>query len=98
MGKTAPPWVTVFQLLTTRSSASAKHILGEQFGGIVGSDRYSAYNWLDVEHRQVCWAHLRRDFQSFVERGEESRRIGQALLDQVSVMFALVVSNQSWQG
>jgi transposase len=82
-------WVTVFQLLTTRSSASAKHILGERFGGIVGSDRYSAYNWLDVEQRQICWAHLRRDFQSFIERGEESRRIGQALLDQVSVMFAL---------
>lgn len=82
-------WVTVFQLLTTRSTASAKHILGEQFGGIVGSDRYSAYNWLDVEHRQICWAHLRRDFQSFIERGEESRRIGQALLEQVSVMFAL---------
>jgi len=88
-------WVTVFQLLPTRSTASAQHILGEQFGGIVGSDRYSAYNWLEVDHRQICWAHLRRDFQSFIERGEESRRIGQALLEQVSVMFALWSQTQA---
>jgi len=82
-------WVTVFKLLSARSAESAKQVLGEWYTGIVGSDRYSAYNWLEVHQRQVCWAHLRRDFQSFVDRGEASGCIGQALLDQTALMFGL---------
>ena len=69
--------------------ASAKIILGEAFQGIVGSDRWSAYNWLDPARRQLCWAHLKRDFQAFVERGGEAERIGRALLSCVEQMFSL---------
>jgi transposase len=54
--------------------------LGKHYSGIVGSDRYSAYNWIDPLHRQVCWAHLKRDFQAWVERGGESGVIGRLLL------------------
>jgi transposase len=49
----------------------------------------SSYNWLDSSRRQLCWAHLLRDFQAFVERNGESAMIGQALLQQASQMFAL---------
>jgi transposase len=66
---TTTPLVTVFRLLATRSAEGAKKLLGETFLGIVGSDRWSAYNWLDPTRRQLCWAHLKRDFQAFVERG-----------------------------
>ena len=38
----------------------AQALLGLEFGGILNSDRYSAYNWLDVSQRQLCWAHLSR--------------------------------------
>jgi len=51
------------------------------------SDRWSAYNWLPVCSRQLCWSHLRRDFQAFVEGGGESRRIGEALLAHSDLMF-----------
>lgn len=85
----ATPWMTVFQLLATRGAAGAKQVLGETFQGIVGSDRWSAYNWLDPQRRQVCWAHLQRDFQAFVDRGGESEQIGRALLDLVEEMFGL---------
>ncbi len=37
----------------------------------------------------MCWAHLKRDFQAFVERGGEAERIGRALLDCVAQMFSL---------
>jgi transposase len=60
--------VTLLLLATTRSSQAAKTLLGETYAGIVGSDRFSAYNWLEVVRRQLCWAHLKRDFQAFVER------------------------------
>ncbi|MBI3763276.1 MAG: IS66 family transposase [Chloroflexi bacterium] len=81
------PLVTVFLVLATRGTEGAKELLGETFPGIVGSDRWGGYNWLDPQRRQLCWAHLKRDFQAFVERGGEAERIGQALLTCVAQMF-----------
>jgi len=85
----ATPLVTVFLLLATRGADGVKQLLGEAFNGIVGSDRWSAYNWLNPERRQLCWAHLKRDFQAFVERGGEPERLGRALLECVEPMFGL---------
>jgi transposase len=51
------------------------------------SDRWSAYNWLLTILRQLCWAHLLRDFQAFVDRGGESQPIGEAILTQADSMF-----------
>jgi transposase len=82
------PFVTVF-LLATRGAEGAQRLLGCAFQGIVGSDRWSGYNWLSVWQRQLCWAHLKRDFQAFVDRGGESARLGEALLKQVKTMFEL---------
>ncbi len=62
---------------------------GSDYDGIVGSDRYSAYNWIDPEKRQVCWAHLKRDFQALVDRGGESKIIGRLLLAEVRRFFDL---------
>jgi transposase len=81
--------VTVFIVVGTRSAAGVKRLLGESFEGIVGSDRWSAYHWLDPLRRQLCWAHLKRDFQAFVDRGGESKMIGTLLLKQVKSMFEL---------
>jgi hypothetical protein len=83
------PLVTVFLILGTRSAAGVRQLLGETFTGVTGSDRYAAYNWLDVTHRQLCWAHLLRDFQAFVERKGESAIIGQLFLKQAALMFEL---------
>lgn len=63
--------------------------MGQDFGGITGSDRWLAYNWLDAARRQLCWAHLLRDFQAFVDRKGESAIIGQQLLQQATLMFDL---------
>jgi transposase len=74
------PLVSVFRVLTTRGAAGAKALLGEDFWGVVGTDRYGAYNWLEPRRRQLCWAHLKREFIAWSERGGEAARIGQALL------------------
>jgi transposase len=83
----ATPLVTVFLIRLSRGGKVAREMLGETFQGIVGSDRWSAYNWLITLLRQFCWAHLLRDFQAFVERGGESQSIGEALLAQTDLMF-----------
>lgn len=81
------PLVMVFWVLLRRSQQAAKDLIGEGFTGIVHSDRYSAYNWLPVHQRQVCWAHLKRDFTQIAERRGVSQDIGNALLARQRRLF-----------
>lgn len=53
------PSVTVFRIFQGRGGSGAEELLGDHYAGTVGSDRYSAYNWLDPRFRQVCWVHLK---------------------------------------
>ena len=83
------PLVTIFRLLKTRGAAGAKDLLGEVVWGIIGTDRYAAYNWLDPRQRQLCWAHLKREFIAWSERTGETARIGLALLAVEKQLFTL---------
>jgi transposase len=51
------------------------------------TDRSSAYNWYPVRWRQLCWAHLLRDFEAIRGRGGASEEIGAALLAQAHQML-----------
>ena len=92
-GKRAWLWVAVTSLVTvfvvrlSRGGQVARELLGEQFGGILVTDRYSAYNWYPVRWRQLCWAHLLRDFEAMRDRGGCSEELGDALLAQAHQMF-----------
>jgi len=81
--------VTVFRIMAGRSSAHAREMIKARGRGVISSDRYSAYNWIGVSRRQICWAHLKRDFQAIAERGDDSETVGQGLLDQVKLLFEL---------
>ena len=57
--------------------------------GIVCSDRWSVYNKLPLNLHQICWAHLKRDFQKLVDRGgPTAEAIGRVGLDVVECLFA----------
>lgn len=71
-----------------RSRAALEAALGAPFGGIVGSDRYGAYAHLPPSHRQVCWAHLKRDWQFYRERAGPVGDWGALGLVQISKLFA----------
>lgn len=79
-------WVTVTRLATVftiaghRSGEVAKALLGSEPEQVVGSDRFSAYEWIAARWRQICWAHLRRDFQAMIDRGGDGKPIGERLL------------------
>jgi hypothetical protein len=83
------PLVTIFRLLKTRGAAGAKDLLGEVVWGIIGTDHYAGYHWLDPRQRQLCWAHLKREFVAWSERAGETARIGLALLAVEKQLFAL---------
>ena len=79
--------VTVFVIARSRGAAVAKDLLGESFAGTLTTDRWSAYNWLTTAWRQICWSHLLRDFQSWVDGGGAGKRFGTALLVEARRMF-----------
>jgi transposase len=80
-------WVTVFVVRLSRGAKVAQELLGERFYGILVTDRWSAYSWYPTRWRQVCWAHLLRDFEAMIERGGRSQEIGAALRQQAHQMF-----------
>jgi transposase len=79
--------MSIFEVSLNRGQVTAKQMIGEQYAGIVISDRYSSYNWLEVEQRQVCWAHLKRDLTAIAERSGVSQTIGAALLKRQQRLF-----------
>jgi transposase len=69
------PMLTVFALRLTRKATALVELLGEKFGGIVTCDRAKMY-WR-VERVQWCWAHLKRDFQALIDKGDnQAKRLG----------------------
>lgn len=81
--------VACFLIAPTRGAAGLARLLGKKIKGIVCSDRWSVYGQLKLGMRQLCWAHLKRDFQKLVDRGGESKEIGEMGLEAVEVVFPL---------
>jgi transposase len=83
------PLIICFQVILSRASCAAQTVLGSAFTGFITSDRCPAYNWVDVANRQICWAHLKRDFIQISERVGASAEIGESLLAQEKLLFNL---------
>jgi transposase len=87
-------WVTVTALATVftiagrRSAEVARSLLGEKEDQVVSSDRFKSYDWLWAYWRQVCWSHLRRDFQAMIDRGGPGEATGRRLLELSDRLFA----------
>jgi len=85
----ATAWVVCFVIAPTRGAAGLAALLGKKIRGIISSDRWSVYGQLKLGLRQLCWAHLKRDFQKLVDRGGDAKDIGEMGLDAVEVVFML---------
>lgn len=81
-------FVSVFFILPERSTDCAKEVLG-RFRGILCTDRYKGYWFYPMGQRQVCWAHLRREFLAMSERSGVTGEIGAELLALTDQMFHL---------
>jgi transposase len=92
-GKRAWLWAAVtahlamFLIRARRSAQVAKELLGAAFAGILVSDRWKAYAWVNVMRRQLCWAHLLRQFRGFQDHGPEAHAIGRSLELLTETMF-----------
>lgn len=50
----------VFMIHRRHNAQAAQVLLGEDFAGVLFTDRYGANHWVD--RRDQCWSHLMRDF------------------------------------
>jgi transposase len=78
----------VFRIAPGRHAFEARTLLGERFAGIVCSDRWRGYDYLDPNHRQLCWAHLLRDFTAHSEGMSEQHGFACAGLVIAHDLFA----------
>lgn len=69
----------VFMIQAGRGQKAAQKLLGT-FTGILHCDRWSGYNCFSGL-RQLCWAHLKRDFRALSEAKGRMGRIGRELND-----------------
>jgi len=64
----------VFMVHANRSQKAARRLIGG-FAGKLVSDRYNAYHFYKLI-RQICWAHLKRDFNAISEADGRLGKIG----------------------
>jgi len=78
---------TCFLLNRSRGKKIAKGLIGNYQGRIIVTDRYPAYGYLPDRNHQICWAHLKRDFQKISERSGKAGQIGRRLMRNYEQLF-----------
>jgi transposase len=90
--KPAWVWVAVTELVVAflirrgRDRSAFDDLVGDS-AAVLTTDRYSVYTHLPAARRQVCWAHLARDFQAMIDRANPGTRIGADLLAHAQILF-----------
>ena len=87
MWTAATAQAAVFRIVEDRHRDRLVELLGADFQGIVTSDRWWAYDLLDVEQRQACWSHLQRDFRFHSEGLAAQQQFGEAGLALTHRLF-----------
>ena len=81
------PKLAVFSILPSRARYVIHDLIGKTPASVVVSDRYVGYAYIDASQRQLCWAHLLRDFTRIAQRTGTAGRIGRRLLGLGYVLF-----------
>jgi len=79
-------FITVFLIRLNRNRASFDDLAGPK-PGILTTDRFPVYTHLAPDKRQLCWAHLRRDFQAMIDRKNAGSGVGEGLLAHADILF-----------
>jgi transposase len=83
------PVAAYFSIQSSRGKKVLRSMM-EDFKNILISDRYAVYNIFDSDRRQMCWAHLKRDFTKLSEKDDKIiARIGKNLLESESSLFKI---------
>lgn len=81
--------VAVFLIDVFRNVTALRKLLGPTVSGVLCSDRWSAYDRVGLLQRQVCWAHLKRNWEKLLERGGKAKVIAEGCLGVQKRVFEL---------
>ena len=81
--------VVVFLIHPRRNLTALQRLLGEAMLGILCSDRWCVYDDWPLLQRQVCWAHLKRNWEKQAERGGQAAEVAGQCLDVQRRVFEL---------
>lgn len=81
--------VVLFLIHTLRNVVALRKLLGDTMKGILCSDRWCVYDHWPVQRRQVCWAHLKRNWEKMIERGGRAKKTAQQCLSIHKRVFDL---------
>lgn len=79
----------LFRIDRGRNWHGLQNLLGELVQGTICSDRHGLYERLKIKRRGICWAHLKRDFQRWIDRGGPTVWLGEQGLGISKEVFAL---------
>jgi transposase len=54
-----------------RGQDAAKRLLGSELEGVLVTDQYARYRFIDSGQRQLCWAHVLRNVAEIAGSGEQ---------------------------
>ena len=79
--------LTLFTVAASRSRRVVFQLLGANYQQVLTTDRYSVYGHLTGRRRQLCWAHVRRDFQAMIDRQDAGSTYGEGLWFLSDMLF-----------
>jgi transposase len=80
--------IAFFSIHRLRGEEGLLKLLGGKLFGIFSTDRWAVYGKrLVTRLRQICWAHLLRDFQKLIDRGGREGKLGEKLKERASWIF-----------
>jgi transposase len=80
--------VVYFLIHPRRNLGALKRLVGKGLGGTLTSDRWSVYDhWPGL--RQLCWAHVKRNWENQAQRGGTAAKLGAAWHDVHRRVFEL---------
>jgi transposase len=80
------PEATAFRIDRSRGADALHALVGAPIAPVIVSDRFPTY--ARAPNRQICWAHLRRDLQSMIDRAAGGEAVGAKLLHFSGMVFA----------
>ena len=85
----AAPQAAYFQTHYSRGKLAAQNLLGDDFRGVLVSDRCGAYKAIPAERRQFCLPHVIRNFNKMAQRRGIDGPIGQKIVKSLQLLIRI---------
>ena len=81
------PAASLFKVTNSRCGKSLQSLIGEDYKGIVHSDRHKPYLKLEESRHQLCWAHLIRNLRGLSQRASPAKEWAESCLLESEKLF-----------